>query len=46
MSTCRPSRMDGLAKTRNLFSNCNVLNAKNTNNLEFNVDKILPEHSI
>lgn len=33
LSTCRPSRVDGLAKTRNLFSNCNVLNARNTDNL-------------
>ena len=45
-STARPVSVEGMASSKMSHSNSNILNENNTGNLQFTVDKILPEHSI
>ena len=42
LMTQRPT-VDGLAMSRKLYSNCNLLNASNTQNLDLTVPKIMPQ---
>lgn len=44
MMTQRPSA-DGLAMSQKIYTNCNVLNESNTENLYLTVPKIMPNNS-